>query len=128
MSGQDTGLDLAVRPGSSRFDTDDERWTAHELELFGELRREVGGVRRDLTPAPGEKGMVETIVVALASAGTFNAALQCLQAWLTRDRTRSIELSCHAGEQTETIVLKGTEVDQEMIDRFTASVLNRLER
>src|SRR5262245_25244248 len=62
------GLELRLSAQSDRFDADDESWLAQEADLLADLRREVGGVRRDLQAVPGVKGMVETVIMALGSA------------------------------------------------------------
>jgi len=107
-----TDLELTLRAGSDRFDVHDESWIEQEAALLADLRKEVGGVRRDLTAGPGQKGVVETIIMALGSAGAFTAAVDCLRAWLSRDRTRRIELAWTVDGREEKIVLQGTAIDQ----------------
>ncbi|MEV6495082.1 hypothetical protein AB0M20_41645, partial [Actinoplanes sp. NPDC051633] len=74
ISGDDALL-LTVRPASEKYADDDERWVAQQIELFAELRREVGGVRRELAAEAGTKGAVETVLLALASTGSITAAV-----------------------------------------------------
>lgn len=112
------GLELSLKAHSDRFDEDDENWLAQENELLGELCRDVGGVRRDMVPGPGEKGMVETVIMALGSAGAFTAAVDCLRAWLSRDRTRRIELAWTVDGREEKVVLQGTAIDKATFDKL----------
>jgi hypothetical protein len=49
--------------------------------------------------------------MALGSAGAFTAAVDCLRAWLSRDRTRRIELAWTVDGREEKIVLQGTAID-----------------
>jgi hypothetical protein len=122
----DDALLFTVRPGSEKYADDDERWIAQQIELFAELRREAGGVRREMAAQAGTKGAVETIVLALASAGSVTAAVQCLQSWLTRDRTRMVEIIYTVAGHEEKIVLRGTRLDDAAAKQFTDVAIARL--
>lgn len=122
------GVELSLQTHSDKFDDDDERWLDQEAELLSELRREVGGVRRDMVAAPGDKGFIEAIVLALATGGAFTAALDCLKSWLSRDRTRRIELAWTVDGREEKLVLSGTNIDEAAIDRLAQLVQARMER
>jgi hypothetical protein len=117
-----TGMELTLRTGSDRFDIDDENWLEQEAALLADLRSEVGGVRRDMVAVPGQKGMVETIIMALGSAGAFTAAVDCLRAWLSRDRTRRIELAWTVDGREEKVVLQGTAIDPALFNDLAALV------
>jgi hypothetical protein len=122
----DDALLLTVRPGSEKYADDDERWIAQQIELFAELRREAGGVRTEMAAQAGTKGAVETIVLALASAGSVTAAVQCLQSWLTRDRTRMVEIIYTVAGHEEKIVLRGTHLDDAAAKQLTDIAIVRL--
>jgi hypothetical protein len=111
VNSDDDVLLLTIRPSNDRFDGGDDRWLAQQRELFSDLRREVGGVRREMAAQVCEKGAVETVIVALASAGSFTAALQCLRDWLIRDRTRVVEIAYMVDGREERLLLRGTHVD-----------------
>jgi hypothetical protein len=128
VSEQETPLELTLRTESDKFDQDDDNWLSQEAELLSELRSEVGGVRRDMAAVPGSKGLVETVIMALGSAGAFKAAAQCLQGWLARDRTRRVELSWVVDGQEEKIVLQGTSIDPAAMDRLAEIVRARMRR
>lgn len=125
MTDSGTGVELQLTAHSDRFDEGDENWLAQEADLLESLRSEVGGVRRDMTAVPGQKGMVETVIMALGSAGAFKAAVQCLQAWLSRDRTRRIELAWTVDGHEEKIVLQGTAVDPKTFEKLAEIVRAR---
>ena len=125
---EDAPLELTLRTGSERFDTDDDAWLAQEADLLNELRGEVGGVRRDMTAVPGEKGLVEAVILALGSAGAFKAAAQVLMGWLSRDRTRRIELAWTVDGREEKFVLTGDNIDASALDRLADLVRVRMER
>lgn len=120
-------LRLRVTPHSDRYDAEDDGWVEQETELFLDLGREAGGLERHATPAAGHKGVVETVLVALATAGAFNAAFECLTAWLTRDRTRSVEIAYTIDGREETFRMTGTHVDDAALDRLTEVAMARLE-
>ena len=40
----------------------------------------------------GTKGGADQVIVALGSAGSFTAVVDCLRAWLGRDRDRRIDV------------------------------------
>jgi hypothetical protein len=119
-------VELTLQTESDKFDPDNKNWLAQEARLLGELRREVGGVRRDMAVASGAKGMVETVIIALGSAGAFKAATQCLRAWLGRDRTRRVELSWVVDGKEEKIVLQGTSIGQAQFEKLAELVHTRL--
>jgi hypothetical protein len=113
---------IEVHLGSAKFDEDDERWLGQQRDLFVELRREVGSVSLRLEAEPGSKGSVETIVVALGTAGVFQAAASIFQAWLGRDRTRRIELTWNRDGHTESFILEGSGVDKDTLSRLAAEI------
>jgi hypothetical protein len=114
-------VELRLSTHSDRFDEDDEGWLAQEADLLASLRGEVT-VRRDMVAAPGEKGLVEAIILALGTAGAFTAAVDCLRAWLSRDRTRRIELAWSIDGHAEKIVLQGTAIGDDEFDRLAQLV------
>jgi hypothetical protein len=79
-------------------------------------------VRRDIAAAPGEKGIVEGIILALGSAGAFKAAVDCLRVWLARDRTRRIELAWSVDGHEEKIVLQGSAVTNAQFEKLAEVV------
>jgi hypothetical protein len=117
----DADVELTLTTHSDRFDTGDDAWLAQEADLMASLRAEVP-VRRDMVAAPGEKGLVESIILALGSAGAFKAAVDCLRAWLARDRTRRIELAWTVDGREERIVLQGTAIDDAEFARLAELV------
>jgi hypothetical protein len=121
-------VDITLQAHSDKFDPDDEKWLAQEAELLAELRHEVDGVRREASASPGDKGFIDSIIMAIVSGGALTAALSCLQAWLSRDRTRRIELAWTVDGREEKIVLSGTGIDKQAMDRLTQLVQARLEK
>lgn len=119
---------LRLNAYSDRYDPDSEAWVEQELALFAELRREVGGVRRQAVPVAGAKGTAETVLIALATSGAFTALVQCLQTWLSRDRTRWVELVYEVDGVQKRSVLSGNGIDKATFEQFERHVLGQLER
>lgn len=71
---------------------DDERFAPHVDDLIGALRDDVGGVSVRAQPAPGTKGAVAQLVLALGSSGAIAAAVTVFKAWLARDKMRKIRI------------------------------------
>jgi len=117
----DAAVELSLTTHSDRFDEADEAWLDQEAELLAALRGEVP-VRRELVASPGEKGLVEGIILALGTAGAFKAAVDCLRVWLGRDRTRRIELAWTVDGREEKIVLQGTAIPSEEFEKLAALV------
>ena len=103
-------LRLTVDARNDQYDPDDDRWIDQAGTLYQELRTEV-----DVVPGgqavPGAKGAVDQLVIALGSAGAFQAAVQCFRAWLGRDRDRRIELKWDDGGVKRSITLTGDSMD-----------------
>lgn len=125
MASGDDALVWIITPSSERYDPDDDRWSTQLVELFSDLRREAGGVHRKATAQAGQKGAAETITLALASAGSITAAVQCLRDWLTRDRTRVVEIIYAVDGREEKIVLRGTHIDDATAKQLTDGALSR---
>jgi len=72
----DVFLVEATREGWS---ADDERWLRQAEVLYRDLRR--ADVAQPEVAQPGRKGMAETLIIALGSAGAFTAARDIFRAW-----------------------------------------------
>jgi hypothetical protein len=119
-------LEFALTTHTDRFDGNDERWLVQQQGLLADLRREVP-VRSTTAPAPapGEKGTVETVLVAMGSAGTFTAVAECFKAWLGRDRSRHLELVTSVDGREEKFVLTGEGINDAEFDRLAEFVRKR---
>ncbi|MER5358261.1 hypothetical protein [Streptomyces sp. NPDC002785] len=88
-----TGLEVALQPGSTRFDPEDQSWHDQVATLHAALREEVEAVIRRGAPEAGHKGAVEATLLALGSSGALTAAVACFKAWLARDKTRTLTVT-----------------------------------
>jgi membrane-associated two-gene conflict system component 1 (EACC1) len=125
-SGSPRALELVIEPRSQRFDPADDRWRGQVSELYTGLAREVGGLRRDAERVAGAKGAVETVILALGSAGAFTAAVEFLRAWLGRDRSRRLDVSWDVDGRTERVTVTGDAIDSTGIDRIAEAVAARI--
>jgi hypothetical protein len=86
-------LQLLLVPSSDRFVPDDARWAGQVQSLWGMLEEQAGTITRQVTPRAGSKGGAEAVILALGSAGAITAFVDLAKAWLSRDRTRSLEIT-----------------------------------
>jgi hypothetical protein len=84
---------IGLVPDSARYDADDDRWRDQVADLVRDLKVETGSLTVARTPVPGTKGSLDSLVLALGSAGVFTTALDVLRVWLARDKTRSVDLT-----------------------------------
>lgn len=118
MTPEPPAVEFTINTESDRFDPEDDRWFAQTNELYAALRAEVSGVRTEVTPVPGTKGVVEAIILALGSAGAFSAAVDCFRAWLARDKSRRIVLTVRQGDHDERIMIEAGKVDVATLQRI----------
>ncbi|GGU75944.1 hypothetical protein GCM10010211_47370 [Streptomyces albospinus] len=119
--------ELAILPGTGRFDPEEERWRDQVAALYAALREEAGTVLLRGAPEPGRKGDIDTVVLALGSSGALTAAVTCFRAWLARDKTRTLTVTWadEAGDQ-RTIQVSGDNIDQASFQALTEGVPSRL--
>lgn len=84
---------IGLVPNSARYDADDDRWRDQVADLVRDLRVETGSLSIARTAVPGTKGSLDSLILALGSAGVFTTALDVLRVWLARDKTRSVDLT-----------------------------------
>jgi Effector Associated Constant Component 1 len=109
---------LVIEPRSSRYEPTDYRWRRQTGSLYHDLRAEVGGVRVEAEPAPGEKGAVTQLVLELISSGALTAAITTLRAWLERDRTRTLDVEWDDGERRKHFSVSASTMDDETFEEF----------
>ncbi|MDR7275995.1 effector-associated constant component EACC1 [Catenuloplanes atrovinosus] len=116
---------LSVDARSDDYDPDDERWRRQVAGLHTELDT-VADVRRSARPVPGTRGAVEQVIIALGGAGAFTAAVECLRAWLARDRGRRVDLRWNDNGVERYVTLTGQDVDAEAVRELSRAVSRRL--
>jgi hypothetical protein len=122
----DQVLELILEPSTDRYDPLDDRWLDQVMELRASLRDEGVQVYRRDEPTAGQKGGIETLIMALGSAGVFSVALECLKAWLGRDRTRRVHVVSTAGGEERTFTLTA-DANEETFRELTALAMGQLQ-
>lgn len=107
--------ELRIEAESENLDPSDDRWIQQINLLLTDLQAEVGKVRKEVVPVQGRKGGIETIILALGSAGAITAAVEIFKAWLGRDRTRSLRLSTIKEGKEQTVFATGKGMSEETI-------------
>jgi|SRR5215510_9653872 len=118
---------LSIEALSTRYDPSDERWVDQVVDLVDQLREDVGGVRRRQEVGPDQKGGVDTLILALGSAGAFQAAVAVFRAWLARDRSRCLRLVItDAKERRHAVEISGDSIDSRTFSAVAEVVARRL--
>ena len=118
-------LDIAIRPRSDDYDPDDDRWRDQVGALIGELRGQLEVEQRS-TSVDGTKGGVDELIVALGSAGAFTAVVECLRAWLRRDRNRCIDVRWDDDGTEHFVTLTGAAIDRESVQEIAGAAARRV--
>lgn len=120
-------FEVAVEPRNDEYDPDDDRWRDQVATLYADLHAHVDTVRRGY-PVEGAKGAIDQVIIALGSAGAFSAAVDCLRAWLGRDRDRRIDVSWDENGVERHVTLTGETVDAETIQEIAKAAIGRVGR
>jgi hypothetical protein len=126
MSGPGTGglFEVAVEPHNDYYHPDDDRWRDQVATLAADLDAQVDTVRRG-RPVEGAKGAVDQLIIALGSAGAFQAAVDCFRAWLGRDRDRRIDVRWDENGAERSVTLTGEAVDVDTIREIAKAAIDQ---
>jgi hypothetical protein len=126
MSGDraDGALEVAVEPRNDHYDPDDDGWQDQVATLYADLDAQVDTLRRD-RPVAGAKGGIDQLIIALGSAGVFSAVVDCLRAWLGRDRDRRIDVRWTENGAERSVTLTGEDVDDRTVREIAEAVVAR---
>jgi hypothetical protein len=119
-------VELRIEPVNEQYDADDDQWFRQVAAFRREFADDVDGVRRETTVVPGTRGAIESVVLAVTSAGTMTAAAEFFKAWLGRSANRRIKVSLGEGGQLQEFELAGTDLDDATMDRITEALMTRL--
>jgi hypothetical protein len=126
MSHRSVGsFEMAVVPHSADYQPDDDRWRDQVVGLVSELHRQVDVERRG-APVEGTKGSLDEVIVALGSAGAFTAMVECLRAWLGRDRSRRIDVRWDENGQQRYVTLTGDAIDLDSVREIAKAAAHRV--
>jgi hypothetical protein len=118
-------FEVAVEPHNDHYDPDDDRWRDQVATLVADLDAQVDTVRRG-RPVEGTKGAVDQLIIALGSAGAFQAAVDCFRAWLGRDRDRRIDVRWVENGVDRSVTLSGEAVDVDTIREVATAAVARV--
>ena len=123
--GTDGPFEFAVEPHNDSYDPDDDRWRDQVGTLYEDLYAQVETVLRG-SPAPGTKGTIDQLIIALGSAGAFTAVVECFRAWLGRDRDRRIDVKWEDNGVEHSVTLTGEAVDAQTIREIAKAAVERV--
>jgi len=116
---------VAVEPLNHQYDPDDDRWRDQVATLYADLHVQVDTVRR-ARPVEGAKGAVDQVIIAMGSAGAFQAVVDCFRAWLGRDRDRRIDIRWDENGVERSVTLTGEAVDADTIREIAKAAVDRV--
>jgi hypothetical protein len=122
--GVERTFEVAVEPHNEQYDPDDERWRDQVATLYTDLHAEVGTVIRE-HPVESTKGTIDQLIIALGTAGAFTAAVDCLRAWLERDRYRRVDVKWDENGAERSVTLTGEAMDVEAIREIAEAIDRR---
>jgi hypothetical protein len=126
MSGPDSDapFEVAVEPRNDQYDPDDDGWRDQVATLYADLDAQVDTIRRG-RPVEGTKGAVDQLIISLGSAGVFGAVVDCLRAWLGRDRDRRIDVRWTENGVERSVTLTGEAVDVKTVREIAVAAVAR---
>ena len=69
----------------------------------------------EVEPVEGRKGGIETIILAMGTAGAFKAIVETFAHWLKRDQSRHIRLTTKQGDEERVIEVDANGIDAETL-------------
>lgn len=101
----------------------------------GDLDDLVAGLRRSAgddavayrPPRLAKADTVESIVLAMGSAGVLTAAVEVVRSWLGRDRRRSVAMSWHGDGGLESVTISGDNLHDESVRAIVDALAKRLD-
>ena len=124
-AGTDGPFEVAVEPHNDQYDPDDDGWRDQVATLYADLDAQVDTVRRGRS-VEGAKGAADQLVIALGSAGVFGAVVDCLRAWLGRDRDRRIDVRWVDNGVERSVTLTGEAVDARTVREVAKAAVARV--
>jgi hypothetical protein len=121
----DRRLELVVEPRSDDYDAADDRWRAQVGTFHQELASQVDTFQRGRS-APGTKGTIDEVIVALGSSGALTAAVECFRAWLQRDKSRRIDVRWDEEGVERHVTFSGDNVDAATVKEIARAAAARV--
>jgi Effector Associated Constant Component 1 len=118
-------FELAIDARNDAYDPADDRWRDQVLGLHSELQAAADTSLR-ARPVAGTKGSIDELIVSLGSAGAFTAAVECLRAWLGRDRSRRLDVRWNEGGVDQYVTLSGDAIDVQSVREIAKAAATRV--
>lgn len=118
-------LEIKIAPLSEKFDENDPRWMVQKDELTKNLKSEIGDVRKEVIPVEGMKGGMEAIILAIGGSGLIPGLVEIVKTWITRDRTRSVEVTIDSKNGPVTIKIDATGLSKNSMQEFLQSAIDQ---
>jgi Effector Associated Constant Component 1 len=121
----DRRFELVVEPRSDDYDAADDRWRTQVGTFHQELAAQVDTFQRGRS-APGSKGTIDELILALGSSGALTAAVECFRAWLQRDKSRSIDVRWDEDGVERHVTFSGDNVDAATVQEIARAAAARV--
>jgi len=125
-----SGQFVVIEPRTDWYDPEDGRWLAQVNELRAALGPYLAPPGNAPTQ-PGRKGAAEfggALLVLLSTPRALPAILEAMQAWLDKDRTRSLKVSYRASDDQESVEVTGTGMRSADIAQVLTTALTKQDR
>jgi hypothetical protein len=121
-------VEVAISTETAKYAPDSPQWRREVASLHTELQRETASLTTRSESAPGTKGDLVQVILALGSSGALVSAVQILRAWLGRDKTRSITATWTDEDGKERrFTLTGENIDQQSLTALSESIGRMIE-
>ncbi len=111
-------IEFIIQPLNEDYDPNDDRWINQVNDLLMDLQRGVGNVRKEVSPIPGKKGGLESLILSLGSGELITAAIEAFKAWINRDKNRILEISIMRDGKEEIYRVSSNRMDKADIRNF----------
>jgi hypothetical protein len=115
-------LEISIKPQSEKYSTEDSRWQSQIDDLITDFQKQIGTVRKNITPEPGKKSGLEEILVSLGTSGAITAMIKIFKTWLDRDKTRNIKIKTVRDGKVEEFEINSTGIKT----KFLEETLNKM--
>jgi len=122
--GDDARLRLEL--ATDRFDGTDDRWLDQKAQFLRELHAAGADLSTERSAVGGAKGVTDSVLLALGSAGALTASVELIKAWLARDHSRSVKVSWSDGGQLQSVEVSGTRIDDTSLDQIVQAMNARV--
>lgn len=121
----DTDVDLELALSPHHPDLDDRRFDPQIVDLTEALNEEVGGVRLETKPEPGQRGGMSEIILALGTSGAIGAFVAVLRSWLDRDKARNVSIKVRTKGRAQTVEITANAANLGELEKLLTAARSR---